>query len=501
MTKRYTMKKTALFIIAMLLVSGIMGQTAINEDDSEPDANAALDIKSTTKGVLFPNLSESQRDTLHSPATGLIIFNRTVGYFNYFNGDKWCRIERSVALDPAVNPTGSENENGVGIGISDPDNSAILHVNSNTKGVLIPNLGSDIAGAPEGMFYFSTNYIKFYDGTQWNNLIGVPEQDPDLDAQTPEGTVIGKTSIDQSAKLEVYSTDKGLLIPRMTDAQRDAINSPAEGLLIYNTDEHGFQYYTDLKWYNWSSQATAYGDSEGNPGTSCQDILTVDPTAPDGNYWIDPDGDGGVDAFQCNCNMTTDGGGWIALEINATDQIYIHSNSSGNNVYKADNDGNGPEIDNYTHLTSNPAHTLSYGGAHTITLDYINPATAASFTTAQLNAIRAIIDRLSSTTRMIALTSDDDNGDPGHVVGIYDVDDNYIELTVGESGNDVWGAWKWNTSAGGGSTELGSTGTNDPTSEWPNLPPEYIIPTKVLLDENTGGGMMWGYENARFLVK
>lgn len=42
-------------------------------------------------------------------------------------------------------------------------------------------------------------------------------------------------SINASAALEVESSNKGLLLPRMTTAQRDAISNPAEGLLIYNT--------------------------------------------------------------------------------------------------------------------------------------------------------------------------------------------------------------------------------------------------------------------------
>jgi uncharacterized protein (TIGR02145 family) len=44
------------------------------------------------------------------------------------------------------------------------------------------------------------------------------------------------TSPDPSAMLDVMSSDKGLLPPRMTSAERDAIASPASGLLIYNTD-------------------------------------------------------------------------------------------------------------------------------------------------------------------------------------------------------------------------------------------------------------------------
>jgi hypothetical protein len=38
--------------------------------------------------------------------------------------------------------------------------------------------------------------------------------------------------------LDVKSTTKGMLVPRMTAAQRDAISNPANGLLIYCTDNN-----------------------------------------------------------------------------------------------------------------------------------------------------------------------------------------------------------------------------------------------------------------------
>jgi hypothetical protein len=49
-------------------------------------------------------------------------------------------------------------------------------------------------------------------------------------------TGIGTTTPNASAKLEIAATDKGLLIPRLTLTQRGSINSPANGLLIYQTD-------------------------------------------------------------------------------------------------------------------------------------------------------------------------------------------------------------------------------------------------------------------------
>jgi hypothetical protein len=49
-------------------------------------------------------------------------------------------------------------------------------------------------------------------------------------------TGIGTTTPNASARLEVAATDKGFLLPRMTAAQRGLIPSPANGLLVYQTD-------------------------------------------------------------------------------------------------------------------------------------------------------------------------------------------------------------------------------------------------------------------------
>jgi hypothetical protein len=49
-------------------------------------------------------------------------------------------------------------------------------------------------------------------------------------------TGIGTTTPNASAKLDVFATDKGFLAPRMTATQRAAIASPANGLLVFQTD-------------------------------------------------------------------------------------------------------------------------------------------------------------------------------------------------------------------------------------------------------------------------
>jgi len=45
---------------------------------------------------------------------------------------------------------------------------------------------------------------------------------------------------DASAMLDIKSTTKGVLIPRVTTAQRTIFASPAPGLLVYDTDTQSF---------------------------------------------------------------------------------------------------------------------------------------------------------------------------------------------------------------------------------------------------------------------
>lgn len=69
---------------------------------------------------------------------------------------------------------------------------------------------------------------------------------------------------DTSAMLDVSSTTKGVLIPRMTISQRNAIVTPATGLMVYQTDSiPGFYYYTGSAW-----QAIAGTGGSGGTGVS-----------------------------------------------------------------------------------------------------------------------------------------------------------------------------------------------------------------------------------------
>jgi hypothetical protein len=64
-------------------------------------------------------------------------------------------------------------------------------------------------------------------------------------------------SPNSSAMLDVKSTTKGLLIPRLTTAQRTAITTPATSLLVFDTNLNGYYYYNGTTWINLSSGSSS----------------------------------------------------------------------------------------------------------------------------------------------------------------------------------------------------------------------------------------------------
>jgi hypothetical protein len=88
---------------------------------------------------------------------------------------------------------------------------------------------------------------------------------------------IGTTSPDPSSALDIESTDKGLLIPRMITAERTAISSPAEGLQVFDTTTKSLWYHNGTLWVETQAAdniAASYGDIK-------QSLIKVDH-----NGWI-----------------------------------------------------------------------------------------------------------------------------------------------------------------------------------------------------------------------
>lgn len=160
---------------------------------------------------------------------------------------------------------------------------------------------------------------------------------------------IGTTSPDASAALDIQSSsnNKGILIPRLTQAQRNAIAGPATGLMIFQTDGNvGFYFYDGSSWEDLGQVKTVNGtapDANGDipltflatqTGTQAQRTATASPT--DGLVHI----------------VTGDGG--------ENGKVYIYS--TGLATWTLSSAFSTPNLDQVTDVGSSTTNSIMVGG-------------------------------------------------------------------------------------------------------------------------------------------
>ena len=76
-------------LLALTITLSMNAQVGINNDF--PDASSALDITSTTAGLLIPRMTNAQRQAISSPAAGLQVFVTDFdgGRFMFYDGTEW----------------------------------------------------------------------------------------------------------------------------------------------------------------------------------------------------------------------------------------------------------------------------------------------------------------------------------------------------------------------------------------------------------------------------
>ena len=73
-----------------------------------------------------------------------------------------------------------------------------------------------------------------------------------------------------SAALEVNSTTGGFLPPRMSVGARDGIASPADGLVVYNTDAHSLDFYRNGAWVSLGAGPSCDWTTQIYDGSACR---------------------------------------------------------------------------------------------------------------------------------------------------------------------------------------------------------------------------------------
>ena len=134
---------------------------------------------------------------------------------------------------------------------------------------------------------------------------------------------VGTASPSPSAKLDISSTSQGLLPPRMTTTQRNAINSPAAGLIIFNVTSTSLEIFNGLYWTPLLNGTTGANNVAVRKlyGGSLQDNI----------YAMQPANDGGF--FMAGSSSSTNSGTLTGINNNGgsnTDMWVMKTDAAGN---------------------------------------------------------------------------------------------------------------------------------------------------------------------------
>ena len=263
---------------------------------------AVLEVNSIDSGIVFPRLTDAQKNAIVSPIVGMVIYNTTTNKLNLWDGTKWApaggglKLEGDADLQQQPLQVQDASDNGsnfylgataqgffgnVGFGTTGP--VAALHIESTTSGILLPRMTRyerDAIGATAGLVIYQTDFTEGayqYKTTGWEpidpgDISGTANHVARFTANSvisngsiyDDGTAvsIGASGADPSAIFQVSSTTRGFLAPKMTTIQRNGIVVPATGLLIYNTDDDKLNLWDGSKWAPAGGGLKLAGDAD-----------------------------------------------------------------------------------------------------------------------------------------------------------------------------------------------------------------------------------------------
>ncbi|SDQ07737.1 hypothetical protein SAMN05421664_0349 [Chryseobacterium soldanellicola] len=160
----------------------------------------------------------------------------------------------------------------VGIGTPTPHGTLDLGTNSGIDINDVKGKKLAIYNTSSGNYFYgfgiSPNTLQFHASSS-------PTGAPAMVLQNTGNLGIGTVTPSPSALIEMASTSKGLLPPRMSTVQRDGITPKPEGLVIYNLDIHCLQYWNATEWI---------GNCSNSNGGGVATITNCTTTALSGTY-------------------------------------------------------------------------------------------------------------------------------------------------------------------------------------------------------------------------
>lgn len=143
---------------------------------------------------------------------------------------------------------------------------------------------------------------------------------------------VGTTTPDPSAILDLAATDKGLLVPRVTQAERLAIINPARGLMVYDIDADCFYFFSNI----WVPLCQSNGPLSGGIKATSQFCAQMPPSnSTNAGFTFDNDGDSGFFGIRQDNNTPSSTMTELRTYLNGVEKIRVTSNRVhfGGDVY------------------------------------------------------------------------------------------------------------------------------------------------------------------------
>lgn len=229
--------KRILFVLFLLISFSITVKASVKEvRDTIPvvynpwPGGQGFKYLSADSGLAIPIMDTFFKRGVHR--RGLIVMRPQDSLFYGYSGKKWSVMGADVATLITL-------LNGKVDSVTVSGDSLFYWKLGVAYGYILPTGGWKTTGnvVADGMKFGSTNShrVPFYAA---NTEYMVLDQRGDF----------GIHNANPDKILDVYATDQGILIPRMTTTQRDAIASPLEGEWLYNNTTHKFNYYNGSAW-------------------------------------------------------------------------------------------------------------------------------------------------------------------------------------------------------------------------------------------------------------
>ncbi|MBU0765805.1 MAG: H-type lectin domain-containing protein [Bacteroidetes bacterium] len=222
----------AVFILSVM--SATAQNVAITDDNSyTAHTSAMLDVKSTTKGFLAPRVTTAQRNAIASPATGLLVFDTSLGRYYYYGGSQWIDLSSGSASGPywsysSPNIYMTTSTNYLGLGTSSPLHKLHLLQNVATTDGTDGNF-IDIQNTSGS--YGVMSGIRFWNGTTANTFKGAIFYQDRLSYGRGDLILANRTLDDQT---DVSAGDARMIIKSEGNVEVRATADAAANKAIFN---------------------------------------------------------------------------------------------------------------------------------------------------------------------------------------------------------------------------------------------------------------------------